>query len=184
MKSFTKASFWLGLLEQLVYICPTLITVLYFYFTEIRKTVELPSQYCFGIAVALFVLLLIYKHFAKVKLEELRQSVVQTETDLKNEPPANVEKRRILAVNARKSRTKLDILDRAQILMVLVIFALAVYILERASVGLTMLAAIACVSVAAGALLHLVVLKLKEKEAVKIVYLKSAAAEAVGGKEQ
>lgn len=167
MKNLAKPSFWVGLIEQLVYIVPTLATTLYYYFAEIRHTVGSASQYTFGLAVTLLVFFLIYKHFAKTKLDELRQSVVQTETDLKNEPESNVEKRAVLAENARKDRAKLDSMDRAQVLIVLVIFALAVYILERATIGLTTLALIACASVAAGTGIHLGVLKLKEKEAVK-----------------
>lgn len=165
MKNIAKPSFWLGLLEQLVYIAPTLGTVLYYYFDEIQYAVSKSSQYSFALALALLVLFVIYRHFAKTKLEELRQSVVQTETDLKNEPEGNVEKRALLAENARKDRQKLDTLDRVQVLIVLVIFALAVYILEKATVGLTSLAFIACASVAAGAGVHIGVLKLKEKEA-------------------
>lgn len=167
MKAITKGSFWLEFLEQLVYIVPTLTTVLYYYFAEIQQTVSRTSQYTFGLAITLFVFFLIYKQFAKKKLQELRQSVVQTETDLKNEPLSNTEKRATLAGNARKDRAKLDTLDRAQVLIVLVIFALAVYILERATIGLTMLALIACASVAAGTGIHVGVLKLREREATK-----------------
>lgn len=169
MKKLGKASFWVGLIEQLVYIVPTLATVLYYYFDQIRYTVSRSSQYSFALAIALFVLFIIYRHFAKTKLEELRQSVVQTETDLKNEPEGNTEKRALLASNARKDRQKLDTLDRAQVLIALVIFALAVYILEQAAIGLTWLAFIACVSIAAGAGIHIGVLKLKEKEATRHV---------------
>lgn len=167
MKAITKGSFWLEFLEQLVYIVPTLTTVLYYYFAEIQETVSRTSQYTFGLAITLFVFFLLYKQFAKKKLQELRQSVVQTETDLKNEPKSNMEKRATLAENARKDRAKLDTLDRAQVLIVLVIFALAVYILERATIGLTMLALIACASVAAGTGIHVGVLKLREREATK-----------------
>lgn len=167
MKNILKGSFWVGIIEQLVYIIPTLATVLYYYFSEIQNTVSKSSQYTFGLAITLFVFFVIYKHFAKVKLAELRQSVVQTETDLKNEPESNFEKRAVLARNARKDRQKLDIMDRAQVLIVLIIFALAVYILEQATIGLTTLALIACLSVAAGSGIHLGVLKLKEKEALK-----------------
>lgn len=167
MKKLAKASFWVGLIEQLVYIVPTLATVLYYYFDQIRYTVSRSSQYCFALAIALFVLFIVYRHFAKTKLEELRQSVVQTETDLKNEPASNAEKRALLAENARKDRSRLDTLDRVQILIALVIFALAVYIVEQATIGLTTLAFIALCSVAAGTGVHLGVLKVKAKEAVK-----------------
>lgn len=167
MKTIAKPSFWVGLIEQLVYIVPTLTTVLYYYFSEIQQSVSKTSQYTFGLSISLLILFIIYKHFAKTKLQELRQSVVQTETDLNNEPVSNVDKRALLAENARKGRAKLDTLDRAQVLIVLIIFALAIYILEQATIGLTTLALIACGSVAAGAGIHIGVLKLKAREAIK-----------------
>lgn len=167
MKNIGKPSFWLSIFEQIVYIVPTLTTVLYYYFDEIQYTASATSKFTFATAVALFVFFIVYKHFAKTKLQELRQSVVQTETDLKNEPESNVEKRALLAENARKDRTRLDTLDRAQVLIGLVIFALAVYIVEQATIGLTTLAFIALCSIAVGTGIHVGVLKLKTKEAVK-----------------
>lgn len=167
MKNVGKPSFWLSIFEQIVYIVPTLTTVLYYYFDEIQYTASVTSKFTFATAVALFVFFIVYKHFAKTKLQELRQSVVQTETDLKNEPESNVEKRALLAENARKDRTRLDTLDRAQVLIGLVIFALAVYIVEQATIGLTTLAFIALCSTAVGTGMHVGVLKLKAKEAVK-----------------
>ena len=86
MKKLGKASFWVGLIEQLVYIVPTLVTVLYYYFDQIRYTVSRSSQYSFALAIALLVMFIVYRHFSKTKLAELRQSVVQTETELQNEP--------------------------------------------------------------------------------------------------
>lgn len=165
MKKLTKASFWIGIIEQMVYICPTLVTVLYYYFAEIQSAVSKSSQYTFGLAIALFVFFLVYKHFAKTKLDELRQSVVQTETDLKNSPSSDTERIAKLAENARKDRTKLDTMDRLQVLICLVIFALAIYILEQATIGLTSIALIATASVGLGAGVHLGVLKLKQNEA-------------------
>lgn len=167
MKKLKSASTWLGLLEDITYIFPTLITVLYYYFSAIRESVSSSSQYTFALALTLFVFFLIYKKIAKTKIGELRQSVVQTETDLKNTPDSQTDYIKKLAENARKGRVKLDTYDRGMTIISILIMALAVNILEKATIGLTMLAYIALLSVMAGEGLHIGVLKLKEKEAIK-----------------
>lgn len=167
MKKLTKGSFWLSIFEQLVYVCPTLGTILYYYFSQLEQLLSVPNKMSFSLAVVLFVLFLIYKAVAKTKIAELRQSVVQTETDLRNEPERNVEKRLLLASNAKSDRLKLDMYDRGMVLITLVIVALGVRILEQAMIGLTNLAYIACGSVIAGFGVHIGVLSLRKREAVK-----------------
>lgn len=167
MRKLTKGSFWLSIFEQLVYVCPTLGTILYYYFSELEQSLSVPNKMSFALAVVLFVLFLIYKAVAKTKIAELRQSVVQTETDLRNEPERNVEKRLLLASNAKSDRLKLDMYDRGMVLITLVIVALGIRILEQAMIGLTNLAYIACGSVIAGFGVHIGVLSLRKREAVK-----------------
>lgn len=167
MKKLTKGSFWLSIFEQLVYVCPTLGTILYYYFSELEQSLSAPSKMSFALAVVLFVLFLIYKAVAKTKIAELRQSVVQSETDLRNEPERNVEKRLLLASNAKCDRLKLDMYDRGMVLITLVIVALGIRILEQAMIGLTNLAYIACGSVIAGFGVHIGVLSLRKREAIK-----------------
>lgn len=167
MKKLTKGSFWLSIFEQLVYVCPSLGTILYYYFSELEQSLSVPNKMSFALAVVLFVLFLIYKAVAKTKIAELRQSVVQTETDLRNEPERNVEKRLLLASNAKSDRLKLDMYDRGMVLITLVIVALGIRILEQAMIGLTNLAYIACGSVIAGFGVHIGVLSLRKREAVK-----------------
>lgn len=152
-----------SIVEQLVYIAPTLSTVLYYYFSQIEQTISRSSKYSFGLAVALFVLFLIYRGVMHRTIAEFRQGVVQTETDLKN----GVGDATKVADNAIKGRRKLDLYDRGGILISLIIFALAVRILEQALIGLTMLAYIACGSVCAGYGIHLGVLSLRKKEAIE-----------------
>lgn len=167
MRKLTKGSFWLSIFEQLVYVCPSLGTILYYYFSELEQSLSVPNKMSFALAVVLFVLFLIYKAVAKTKIAELRQSVVQTETDLRNEPERNVEKRLLLASNAKSDRLKLDMYDRGMVLITLVIVALGIRILEQAMIGLTNLAYIACGSVIAGFGVHIGVLSLRKREAVK-----------------
>lgn len=167
MRKLTKGSFWLSIFEQLVYVCPSLGTILYYYFSELEQSLSVPNKMSFALAVVLFVLFLIYKAVAKTKIAELRQSVVQTETDLRNEPEHNVEKRLLLASNAKSDRLKLDMYDRGMVLITLVIVALGIRILEQAMIGLTNLAYIACGSVIAGFGVHIGVLSLRKREAVK-----------------
>lgn len=170
MSKLKNGSTWLGLLEQIIYICPTLATVLYYYFDEIQSVASKSSQYTFALALTLLIFFIVYRRIAKTKIEELRKSTVQTETDLEN----GVGEASIVAENARKKREKLDLMDRLQILIVLVIFALAVYILEQATIGLTTLAMIACGSVAVGSGIHIGVLFLKQKEDVQTIAAKKA----------
>lgn len=167
MKKLTKGSFWLSIFEQLVYVCPTLGTILYYYFSELEQSLSAPSKMSFTLAVVLFVLFLTYKAVAKTKIAELRQSVVQSETDLRNEPARNVEKRLLLASNAKSDRLKLDMYDRGMMLITLIIIALGIRILEQAMIGLTNLAYIACGSVIAGFCIHIGVLSLRKHEAIK-----------------
>lgn len=167
IKTFKKGSTWLGLFEQLIAVCPTLGTVLYYYFDTIQESVSWQSQFSFGMAIVLLVFFMVFKRVAKVKIDELRQSVVQTETDLKNEPENNTDRRALLALNARKDRTKLDMIDRFNYMLIVLIIALAVYIMERAMIGLTSLALIALASILAATGIHIGVLKLKEREATK-----------------
>lgn len=167
MKKLTKGSFWLSLFEQLVYVCPTLGTILYYYFSQLEQSLSVANKMSFALAVVLFVLFLIYKSVAKTKIAELRQSVVQTETDLRNEPERNVEKRIKLAKNAKSDRLRLDMYDRGMVLITLVIVALGIRILEQAMIGLTNLAYIACGSVIAGFGIHVGVLSLRKYEAIK-----------------
>lgn len=162
-----KWSKLLSVIEELVYVCPTLGTVLYYYFSSIREEVSLTSQYTFILALCLFVFFLVFKGVSKKKIAELRQACVQTETDLTNTPNSDVEKREKLATNALKMRRKLDMVDRGSVLLSLLVFALAVHILEQALIGLTSLALIACASVCGGFGIHLGVLALRKKEAVK-----------------
>lgn len=162
-----KGSFWLSMLEQVVYIAPTLGTVLYYYFTSIEQTISRSSKYSFAMAICLLVVFIIYKAVAAKKLAELRASVVQTETDLRNTPDTKVEERAMLALNAKKDRRKLDMCDRASIMITLLIIAISISILEKALIGLTMLSYIALGSVLAGFGLRLGVLELKSKEALK-----------------
>lgn len=168
MKKLTQGSFWLGIFEQLVYVVPTLATILYYYFTELEETISTSSKWSFAVACVLFVLLCVYRYFAKVKLQELRQSTIQTETDLENTPVSEVEKREILAENCKKKRLQLDTLDRAMIMLILLILGLAIYILEQATIGLTNLVMIALVSCAAGTGIHVGVLELKKNESLKV----------------
>lgn len=167
MKKLTKGSFWLSIFEQLVYVCPTLGTILYYYFSQLEQSLSAVNKMSFALAVVLFVLFLIYKSVAKTKIAELRQSVVQTETDLRNEPARNAEKRILLASNAKSDRLKLDMYDRGMVLITLVIVALGIRILEQAMIGLTNLAYIACGSVIAGFGIHIGVLSLRKHEAIK-----------------
>lgn len=167
MKKLTKGSFWLSILEQLIYVCPTLGTILYYYFSELEQSLSSLNKMSFALAVVLFVLFLIYKSVAKTKIAELRQSVVQTETDLRSEPDSNIEKRIKLAKNAKSDRLKLDMYDRGMVLITLVIVALGIRILEQAMIGLTNLAYIACGSVIAGFGIHIGVLSLRKREAIK-----------------
>lgn len=167
MGKLTKGSFWLSIFEQLVYVCPTLGTVLYYYFSEIEQTVGTASKMSFALAVVLFVLFCVYKAAMRKKITELRQSVVQTETDLHNLPDSHTEERVKLADNAKKDRLRLDTYDRGTVLLTLVIIALGVHILEQALIGLTNLAYIACGSVLAGSAIHIGVLGLRKREAIK-----------------
>ncbi len=168
MRKLKLWSTWLGLLEDLVYCVPTLTTILYYYFSTIQDKVSQTSQYSFALALTLFVLFVIYRKVAKTKISELRQSVVQTETDLKNTPDSQIEYRKKLAENAKKDRIKLDTYDRGMVIISLLIIALAINIMEKAAIGLTTLSYIALLSVLAGEGIHIGVLALKEKEAVKL----------------
>lgn len=165
MKKLKLGSAWLGLLEQIVYVCPTLGTVLYFYFADIKESISKASQNSFAMALVLFVLFIVYKKVMGKKVAELRQSVVQTETDLKNTPDTNGEVIDKLATNAASDRRKLDTIDRASTMITILIIALAVTILEKALIGLSMLSYIALGSVLAGYGVHLGVIELRKREA-------------------
>lgn len=167
MKKFAMGSFWLSILEQILYIFPTIGTILYYYFSQLQDSISLPKKMTFALALVLFALFLIYKSVAKKKIAELRQSVVQSETDLRNEPSENTAKRELLAHNAKIDRRRLDLYDRGMILITLLIIALGVNILEKSLIGLTNLMYIACGSVLAGFCVHLVVLELRQKESLK-----------------
>lgn len=167
IKKLTKGSTWLSLLENIIYIFPTLGTVLYYYFSEIQQTVSKSSKLSFAMALCLFVLFLVYKAVMARKIGELRQSVVQTETDLKSMPDSEVEHVRKLAMNAKKDRRTLDLYDRGSIMITLLILALGVSILEKALIGLTTLLYIALGSIMSGYGIHLGVLELRQREAVK-----------------
>lgn len=163
MKKLFKWSNLVKCIEYLVYVCPTLGTVLYYYFSEIKETVSTSSEYSFALALVLFVLFLIFKAMTSKKIAELRQSVVQTETDYKNTPEADTAKREVLLANATKDRAKLKLYDNGALVLALLVFALAVNILEQALIGLTSLALIAVGSVAGGLGLDIVSLNLKKK---------------------
>lgn len=163
MRALKTGSFWLSLFEQLVYIAPTLGTAMYYYFSEIEKSVSWSSKMSFGLAIVMLVLLIVYKRVAKRKVDNMRQAIVQSKTDLRN----GVGDPDKIIVNIEKDSVKLDELDRAYILVSLLAFASAVYILERAAIGLTTLVFIAIASVAAGMGIHLGVLKLEAKEMLK-----------------
>lgn len=150
-------------IEYLVYVCPTLGTVLYYYFDEIQTKVSTSSKYSFALALVLLVLFVIFKAMTKKKVDELRQSVVQTETDLKNTPTSDTAKIEILTANATKDRQKLKVYDNGVIVLALLVLALAVNILEKALIGLTNLCLIGVGSVACGLGLDLVSLELKKK---------------------
>lgn len=160
MKWITKGSSWLSIFEHLVYVCPTLGVTLYYYFSQIRETVSYSSKFSFGMALVLFVLFMIYKRVIRNKVDDLRKAVVQTETDLRN-GVGDPEK---CAANLKKDHMKLDAIQRAEILIILFVIALAIYIMEQAAIGLTNLVLIAVGSVVAGSGIHIGVLKLKEQE--------------------
>lgn len=160
VKSLSKGSTWLKILEDLTYVCPTLITVLYYYFTELEQSISYSSKASFGLALSLLFLFMILKRVAKHKIEEIRQAKVQTETDYKN-GVGDPEK---CASNLYGYSTKLDTAMRFQIMVVLLCASLAIYILEQASIGLSTLIVIALVSVLAGTGIHIGQLKLLEKE--------------------
>lgn len=163
MKKIFSWSNLVKCIEYLVYVCPTLGTVLYYYFSEIKETVSRSSEYSFALSLVLFVLFIIFKGMTTKKVGELRQSVVQTETDYKNTPESDSEKRAVLLSNATKDRAKLKLYDNGALVLALLVFALAVNILEQALIGLTNLALIAVGSVAGGLGLDLVSLNLKKK---------------------
>lgn len=165
MKKLTKGSTWVSLLEQLIYISPTLGTVLYYYFSSIRENISKSSQYTFALALVLLVLFIIYKKITKRNIEELRQATVQQETDMRSE--INDEKLKRLADNSKSDRMKLDLYNRGGIILTLLIVALSVRILEMSLIGLTNLAYIACGSVLAGSGVHIGVLALKKREGIK-----------------
>lgn len=168
MKRLTKGSFWLGLLEQAVYIVPTLTTVLYYYFSTIREEISKSSQYTFLLSIVLFIFFVVYKKVCSNKIKELRQSVVQTETDLRNTPVSEVEKRTLLAENGKRDRQKLDLIDRGTLIVSFLIFALAVNILDKALIGISNLVCIAMGSILLGSGIHLGVLELEKKESIKL----------------
>ena len=163
MKWVTKGSNWLSLFEHVVYVCPTLSVTLYYYFSQIRETVSYSSRFSFGMAVVLFVLFMIYKRAIRHKIEDLRQSVVQTQTDLRN-GVGDPEK---CSTNLKKDHLKLDAIQRIEIIVILIVIALAIYIMEQAAIGLTNLVLIAVASVVAGSGVHVGVLKLREQESIK-----------------
>lgn len=158
-----------GVIEQIVYICPTLATILYYYFDGIQQSISKSSQFTFALCLTLFILFLIYKKVMKVKIDGLRQSKIQTETDLENCPESETERIAKYAENTKKKRIKLDIYDKGSIIISLIIFALGVSILEKALIGLTNLAFIACGSVLVGFGIHIGALELKRKEQTRIV---------------
>lgn len=160
IKSLRKGSTWLKLLEEMVYICPTLITVLYYYFTELEVRASYSSKASFALALTLLILFLILKHIMRNKINELRQAKVQTDTDFKN-GVGDPEK---CAHNLYEYSKKLDTISRFQIIIVLICISLAIYILEQATIGLSTLTIIALVSVLAGTGIHIAQLKLTEKE--------------------
>lgn len=164
MSYFKRGSTWLGALEQVIYICPTLGTVLYYYFSQIQQKVSMTSKFSFGLALTLFVFFLIYRKIMKRKVDELRNSVTQTRTDLKNMPDSDTAHIAKLAENAYKDGIKLDMYDRGGLVVVLLIVALGVHILNQAMIGVTNLAYIACGSVLTGFGVHVGVLSLKKKE--------------------
>lgn len=100
----------------------------------------------------------------KRKVDELRNSVTQTRTDLKNMPDSDTAHIAKLAENAYKDGIKLDMYDRGGLVVVLLIVALGVHILNQAMIGVTNLAYIACGSVLTGFGVHVGVLSLKKKE--------------------
>ncbi|MEG1609064.1 MAG: hypothetical protein RR348_04275 [Clostridia bacterium] len=157
-----------GALEQMIYICPTLATILYYYFNNIKSEISRSSQFTFALCLCLFVIFIIYKKVVKTKIDGLRQSLVQTETDLENCPTSETEQIALLASNAKKKRVKLDIFDKGSIIISLLIFALGVNILEQCLIGLTNLAFIACGSVLVGFGVHVGALELKRKESSNI----------------
>lgn len=167
MTKLTKLSFWVNILKHITYICPTLITVLYYYYSSIRTEVSKTSQYTFALALTIFVLFLIYKAVMKRKVEELRNSAVITETDIRNEPPTS-ERLPNMAKNAKSDRLQLLIYDSGSILITLIIVALAINILEKALIGLSNLAIVACASVVLGLFLQYIVLCLKAKETLSM----------------
>lgn len=178
MKKHSKIFKWskvVELIEQVVYICPTLGTILYYYFDGIQQNISKSSQFTFALCLTLFVFFLIYKKVVKTKIDGLRQSTIQTETDLENCPQSQTEQIALYAENAKKKRLKLDIYDKGSIIISLIIFALGVSILEKALIGLTNLAFIACGSVLVGFGIHIGALELKRKEQTKIATEGNAA---------
>lgn len=167
MSKLTKGSFWLSLFENFVYVAPTLITVLYYYFTELQYTTSTSSKWSFATAVTMFVLFCVYKVAAKNHLRKLEHKTNQTEADLECAKPSDTEQVEIYATNLKRYRMELDAVRRVNVLIVLLIIALAVYIIEQATLGLTNLCFIAVASVAAGSGIHVGVISLMSKEACK-----------------
>lgn len=169
MKKFFKWSGVLSLLSSAVQIFPTLGVVLYYYFDNIQYTTSSTAKASLGVACALLILLIIYRKLAKTKVAELRQSVVHEETELKNLPAGEKydDQRAEYAKNAVNDRAKLIMYDKGVIICGLIVFALSVTILEKAMIGLSALALIACGSVLAGTGLEIAALKVKQKEEKK-----------------
>lgn len=165
IKKLKTGSFWLFVVEQVVYLCPTLITVLYYYFSEIEKTVSWSSKMSFGLAISVLVLFIIYRKAFKTKLSDMHQGLVQSETDLKN-GVGDPEK---ITANIARDRITLDSMGRMSVLISLVVVGLSIYILEQAMIGLATLVFIAIGSVLVGMGIHIGAIKLERKEKLKEV---------------
>lgn len=163
MKKLKLGSTWMSLLEQIVYIAPTLSIVLYDYFTQLESSVTTSSKASFGLAISLLFIGCIYLRVFKQHLADLRQGLVQSEYDLKNGvgDPAKV------AETIKSSKLKLEGLSRLKILIVLFIIAVITYIFEEAAVRISTLVWTGVLSVAAGAGIHVGVLELEKSEAIE-----------------
>lgn len=165
MNFLKKGSTWLKLLEQLTYVCPTLVTVLYYYFTQIEMVTSQSSKASFALAVVIFILFIIYKKAMHKHIEDLRQATVQTKTDLKN-GVGDADK---VATNLAKMQTELDTYNRMALLLSLLCCSIAVYILEQAAIAITNLVVIGLISVASGSGIHVGVIQLQKRENLKEV---------------
>lgn len=160
MSKIKRGSFWLSVLEQIINLCPTLGLILYYYFSEIEKTVTWSSKLTFGMALALLVILVVYSKVFKSKIKDKKASLIQSETDLINGVGDPIK----ISEHIAKDKLVLNEMTRAKILIVLFIIALSVYVLEQATIGLTTLVSVGVASVATGMGIEVAVVKLEEKE--------------------